>query len=221
MLNKIPLRKNNIIQIVGKDGLLLYELNFPQATLKETIEFQEMSPPQIAKWFSDFIVKYWTYKYCVEVKRKRYELPFFFKRRKFRIEQENKIKIDWYIADNSTVFVASIIDNLHKKWNTLYDWITKALSKWEERRKCILWSMFMTICKEWNLNGLNDLLENYTLEQFQFMSDCVIFQSYELSKEWRNANNRLFTWSDLSNDQSKLIDFYKDFEEKWLSKQNQ
>lgn len=50
----------------------------------------------------------------------------------------------------------------------------------------------MSICKSWNINGLNDLINNYTMEQIEWMADACTFQSYEMTDEGRRANNMLF-----------------------------
>jgi hypothetical protein len=70
----------------------------------------------------------------------------------------------------------------------------------------------MAICKEFNINGINELLDEYTIEQIGWMSDMITFTYYEQTKEGRWANNKMLGGDKLSKDQEAIMKFYDRFD---------
>jgi len=96
-------------------------------------------------------------------------------------------------------YLDKVITHYHYRHESIYKDIAKPRIKGVETgRKSIMAYNLMTVCKEWNVNGLNALLEEYTMEQIWWMMDAITFSSYEVTKEGRSANNKLFQkkWSE-------------------------
>lgn len=190
-LNHIPLRKQHHIDLTDVNGQTIYRLSFLQASFGETIEFIQKDENEITQRFLKLMQDNGKYmgKYS-------------------KTEQH---VVDQLLAQNMSSFISQASEKMHKGRESMYTGITKALAKGEKKRKGILPANVQTLIKEWNIGGLNDLLDNYTYEQYGRMQDALTFNSYEMTKEGMQANDKLFTSDWLTEDQQKIIDFYKDF----------
>lgn len=189
--NKIPLRKKHIINIVDVEGVNMYEIKFTQCTAKETLEFFEMSEISKNIRLLSFIEKNGEYIYP-EIKRKRWYIDLLWNRIRHNRQQYIKQKVNEILARNIQELSREIVSKAHQQHVTIYEGIYKATSKGEEKRKGILGANMMGICKEFNISGINTLIEEYTIEQIGWMGDMLTFNAYEQTKEGKSANNKLF-----------------------------
>lgn len=85
-----------------------------------------------------------------------------------------------YIYEQSEQIVDKIIK---KKFKWLFDKGKKS------GRIVIFSSIFQLVCEKYNLTP-NELLDNYTWEQLEWMLDWIIFNLNEQTKEWQKINDR-------------------------------
>lgn len=90
------------------------------------------------------------------------------------------------LIENPQLLVEKTRANLNPHRETIYKWIALP----SNGRKSIFWLDMLTICKEFNIAWPNDLLENYTLAQYERMTDAIVFASFESDKKTRGINTK-------------------------------
>ena len=201
-MQNVPLRKKYIIRIKTWH-FHVYDIEFMQATAKETLEFQDVDQNRLVPYMIDFIERH-------KKLSDTYNGKSFLRRLYFG--KEKKHHGDIVIAQNIQTIMTDIIYKRHKKHESIYKWIQKQPEKWEKiGRKWLFWSTLASICKEFNINGVNQLLDEYTMEQIEWMSDMLTFGAYEMTDNGRSANDKLFNNQWYTQEQQRIMDFYKDF----------
>jgi len=102
------------------------------------------------------------------------------------IKDDVKARIRSELINNPNELVMKTRENLNPHWESIYSGISTPSGS----RKSIFGVDMLTICKEFNIKWPNDLLENYTLAQYEWMTDAIVFAAYEADKKTRGINNK-------------------------------
>lgn len=152
---------------------------YPQATMEEHDVFLEVEwGKSVYDWFMDFCRKYWQYSW------RKYSHLFFEKRFK------NKT-IDVLLQQIETI-KSNLLTTMFLRHKSIYEGVSFVYSGSEKNKRNTLdESHMMDVCKEFNIWGPKELMENYTYEQYEYMYDRIIFKSLESDKKSQIVNDRM------------------------------
>jgi len=115
-------------------------------------------------------------------------------------------------------FVDELMDTRYKTYKSIYEggaWWRKAIEQ----------ANIVFVCKELWISP-HDLIHNYTMEEYQYYLDGVIYNANESYKEWQQINDmarmKADKWTKASQERlQEEADFLDSLDKKWPSKQSQ
>lgn len=190
-----PLEKEYIREIRNQKWKLLHTIKYKQASLLEYMEFLALSEDQ--KW-----------ELCIEIILNWIEDSFYDKIYRFFKKDHlgfKKHKIIDIIYSNNIIkdLVDSIINTKFKHYKSIYDWV---ITEKQESRPSLYASNIQAICKQFWINGPNELFNKYTLEQYQWLVDWSIFTNNEMDEKKKKINDRAINkrdWWEVTTDDIK------------------
>lgn len=177
-------------------------LEFMQATAKETNEYLEILELLISddtakqirgimlqnKYINDFLDN--TYKY------KRYNIK---KRQVLSLVKSN---IDDYKSD--------IVWILHPLRKSIYSDTKPAKVNWKKPKDYPFDNHLEVIAKKTGI-AIDELYDRLTIEQIGWYIDKVVYDSYEMFKEWKAINDKIRSKWGLSDEQKKDLEIIKKY----------
>ena len=104
---------------------------------------------------------------------------------------------------------SNLLTTMFLRHKSIYEWVDFTYSWSEKNKRNMLGnSHMMDVCKEFNISGPKDLIENYTYEQYEYMYDHIIFKSLESDKKSQIVNDRmrqLQWWADADKELLNII----------------
>ena len=168
-MKNFPLRKNYILQIKIKKKVLFISMNktillkFQEANIKEIIEFLQ-SDKNIINYFSDFILS--------NSNATKKDLQQILLNFDIIWEQLNNTYFRW----------------LNQKWNVLN--IKQENNNENENENKNNWwfsSYVALISEKMNIDPIS-LLEKYTLNQLNYLTEWIIYNANEQTDKWKEQN---------------------------------
>jgi hypothetical protein len=169
---ELPPRKTFEQDFLTKDGKKLFTITYKQATLMEYFEYQWLTDDEKVLFIYGII-----HNQCPLTKFEkilRILVP------KWRGKMERNIDV-WNVAMN-------IIANMFRSYKSIFEW---SVSNNNSKRDEIWLPAFnlLTVCNEYS-TPLQDLLENFTIEQYIWLMDWIIYKNNLQSKEWQFMNGQ-------------------------------
>ncbi len=172
-LDFIPLKKQFIKDII-LDNRIKHTIQYEQATIKEFYEFYSLSEEEQTIELLSIIKKDIHYNRIDRILKKIY--PKYITHLELLIPYQK--------------IMAEILSTKFRTMESLY----KDSDKYDTRKtkakttRVLGRNSYANVCKFWNLS-FTELIENYTLEQFIWLADWVIYENNAGSKEWQFVNN--------------------------------
>lgn len=163
-----PLKKTFTKEFVDKKGKKIFSITYQQATIAEYHEFfAKNSEEQFAEMYQ--IIH-------SQAKLSLFEkiIQFFFPKFPWKIERALDLQKE----------ISEIISNRFRTWKSVFD-------NGEEKKKQPNWlysAGISILCEKYNLSP-HELFEKYTLEQYSWLMDWIIFIANESSDEWKQKNH--------------------------------
>lgn len=153
------------------DGRIIGAFEYPKATIQETLLFyHKLKNPVELLW---------------ELKKKY-----------FKPKIKSEVEIDRILLNSLDWIITQLINSRFKRGLSSYEKAPKMTQKHKER-KTTRWANIQVVCKAFNLS-LTDLLNNYTMEQLDRMSDQVCFYNYEMNEDTQKINDWVWNNEDTS-----------------------
>lgn len=203
-MNDYPLLKEYILKI--ETTLWYIFLKYEQATMFENMRLASKTQEEVYARIQEFIESRIEYKYYLP--RKWYEWSGLYYKRCLYHQSLMLWELD--IKE----IVDTIIETRFKNYKSIFEWVEKIKSK-TDNRPWIYQNTVESICSWYNIQWPDDLFRKYTLEQFQWMTDWLIFKSNEYTDEWKIMNDRAIKWEKVvgATTISKIKEFQKQYEE--------
>lgn len=143
---------------------------YEQATIQEYHEFFAKShEEQILELYQEF-------KKQIPLSNTEKILSFIFEWYKWKLER--RIDVDKEIVE--------IMENKFRIYKSIYDDLPKKQSKWSSKKS--LYSANLSIvCQKYCISPV-ELFKNFTLEQYMWLQDWIVFISNEVDDEWKLEN---------------------------------
>jgi hypothetical protein len=176
-------------------------LKFQQATAEETKDFYNLIE-QIQKW--DI-----TQKVKIINELNDYYINFLKTKSNYRRYNIKKRQLLLLVIKNLGSYIDDILQLLHPLRKSIYSSSDIPKIKWHKPRKWLFTNEKEVIySKTWI--PTDEIYKRLTMEQIWWYLDKIVFDNYELFKEGKAINDRLFAkngW--LSEEDQKLLDFIK------------
>jgi len=131
------------------------------------------------------------------------------------LEKESKQKYIAFLMDNPTLVFDRVWNNLNRNHETIYKNV-RIRDEDSSDDKMLLSSTMMYVCKEYGISWPKDLLDWYTLEQYERMVEWIRFSNYRLNPKTTIYNRQAMV--DKYNEREenrKLMDYAR----KWPTKE--
>lgn len=173
-----PAKKSYEQDILDIKWKKLFTFSYDQASIEEYHEYISLTSwEQIS--------------FCIWELQKHIPNTFFQKVCKyfwFSQSIERKILTDFFLdKDKFWIFLETFLSNKFRKYTSIFEWINTGSS---DNDVWIYNSNVKIICTEYNISWPLDLFKNYTLEQYYWMLDGILFESNKYSKEWKWVNKQ-------------------------------
>ena len=197
---KYPQRKSYKYIIPTKKGDCVLE--FMQATANETNEYLEIlellisdEPLKQIKWLE--LQKKYLYDFIdSKTAVKWYNL------KKRQVVSLVKWELDEYVDD--------IVWMLHPLRKSIYSDTKPAKINWKKPKDYPFDNHLEVIAKKTGI-AIDELYERLTMEQIGWYIDKVVYDSYEMFKEWKSINEKIMSKGGLDKDQQKDLDIIKKY----------
>lgn len=168
---EFPLKKIFEQDFLSENWCNLFTLKYQQATMKEYHEFFAQTHEDQMQELYLIVKKQIPLTFLEKI------LSLIFRWLRWKIERS--LDID--------VMIQNILENRFRTYESVYT-KTAHLRKWGNSNKKALFSAGLSIvCQKFCMSP-TDLFENYTLEQFMWLQDWVMFNINEWDKEWQMEN---------------------------------
>ena len=169
-----PVKKVFREEFVDRKGKVIFILEYEQATLNEYLEFNQKSQEEQALELYNFIHK---------------QIPLFLFEKFFKLFNGNYIgKIEKRL--NIDDLCIKIFQNKFRVYKSIYSGsnkIPRIPKKFYENVPVIMSASIANICEKYIISPL-ELLQNYTLEQYMWLNDWLIFIWNSLTEEGKKQN---------------------------------
>lgn len=127
----------------------------------------------------------------------------------------NKEKVIKFLLANPRQVFERIWNNINKKYESMYDKITiKDEDLWKD--KIPLSVSTMLICEKYGISWPNDLLTNYTLEQYEWMLEWLRFHFFSQNQKLSVYNKRAMSKKYNESERDKKL---MEYARKWPTKE--
>lgn len=199
-----PERKSYVYVIPTTKGDFV--MRFKQATAQETMDFYRMMSN----------LHNWTFEEKVEIIRKInkyynkllkesswYKWYKLWLRRKLRLVKKNLAK-----------YIDQVVDLMHPLWDSIYAWTKKPKINGKNLRNSLFTNDREAIYQKTGI-PTDKIYDKLTMEQIGWYIDKIVFENYELFKEWKAINDRITMKKWLSEEDKKDLDFIKSQSKKY------
>ena len=173
MINtEYPVRKNFEQDFLTEDGEMLFTLRYQQATMEEYHEFFAKSETERAKELYDLIKPQFPLS-----KQERIFAKIF---PNFRGKIERSLDME--------ILLKNVLNNRFRTYKSIYEGLeNKNASPWSNLG--IFSANLSIICQKYCISPDN-LFKNFTLEQFMWMMDGIIFQANMMDSDGKFMNQQ-------------------------------
>jgi len=157
----IPKKEDYSFKVYDVVGDDVAEFVYKQATIQETIDFYSKHNDINA------LYTYFIDKFCKNKKNK---------------------EVDIVLRDNIETIFSKIANTRYKRRESEYSNVPQTVDKKRGVRERTRGATVQEVCKHFFIS-LTDLLQNYTMEQYDWMVDQIIFSTNESTDDWKRRNN--------------------------------
>lgn len=169
---EFPLKKTFEQDFLSANWKNIFTLKYQQATMKEYHEFFALSQVDQIKELYSMIRKQ------IPLTPLEKAVSMIFKW--FRGKIERSLDID--------VMIQNVLENRFRTYESVFTKTAHLRKSTSNSNKKSLFSAGLSIvCQKYCMSP-TDLFENYTLEQFMWLQDWIIFNMNEQDKEWQTEN---------------------------------
>ena len=153
------------------DGRIIWAFEYPKATIQETLLF------------------YHKLRQPVDLLRE-------LKKEYFKPKIKSEIDINNILLNSLEWIMRQMTNSRFKRGLSSYEKAPKIAQK-KKPRQTTRGANIQVVCKAFNIS-LTDLMNNYTMEQLDWMGDQVCFYNNEMSEESQKVNDRVWNNEDTS-----------------------
>jgi len=157
----------------GKKTSHLFTLTYEQATLWEYFEFYWKTPQEQFNELLEIVKSQIPYTFLEKILKKIFKW--------YQTKIEKLIDYD--------KLVINIMNNRFRTYDSIFSKVKVKGKKWD---KWLLSVSLLKVCKHYS-TSLSDLLNNFTLEQFFWLLDWVVYNQNSQYKEWQTMNKEALT----------------------------
>jgi len=195
---EFPERKKYIYTIPTTKGKL--ELRFEQATAQETKDFYK-TIQTISEWGFE-------QKIDAIVELNRYYYDFIKNKTNIRRYNIRKRKVLSLVKNELASYVDQLLTLLHPTRKSIYTDTNMPKINWKNARQWLFPNEKEAIYKKTGIST-DIIYDKLTMEQVGWYLDKIVFENYEMFKEWKAINDRLSSKWWLSDTDKELLEFIK------------
>lgn len=170
---EFPLKKNFSQDFISQDGKALFTLAYDQATIEEYHEFFHQNLDQRMRELYAII-------------KKQLPLSFIEKILKTIFWHNFRGKIERSL--NMENICLNILENRFRTYESVYKWVEHLRENGGNTDKKVLFSANLSlVCQKYCMSP-SELFKNFTLEQYIWLQDGIIFNMNESDKKWQAEN---------------------------------
>lgn len=169
---EFPLKKNFEQDFISENWQALFTLKYTQATMEEYHEFFQQSDNERQEELYEFIKKQLPLTLSEKI------LTFIFWKR-FRGKVERSLDIE--------KMCMNIIENRFRTYESVYTKTEHLRTTKTANRKVLFSANLSMVCQKYCISP-TELFKNFTLEQYIWLQDWIIFNSNEADAEWQTEN---------------------------------